>query len=59
MINGATIAVGAITKTLAPMIIGPLFSFGLRLGYVAVPFYSLIGTALMALILSLWLKRKA
>jgi hypothetical protein len=55
-LNGATAAFGALARSVGPVIAGNVFEWGLRLGYVVIPFWLLAAVSGSALLMIPWLK---
>jgi hypothetical protein len=53
--NGAAASLGCLARTLGPAVSGPLFRFGLQIGYVGLPFWLLGVIAGLGGIVSLYL----
>ncbi|KAI9772141.1 MAG: hypothetical protein M1839_002553 [Geoglossum umbratile] len=51
-INGRAASLGCLARTLGPIVSGPLFRLGLRVGYIGLPFWALGGIAGVGLVVS-------
>lgn len=58
-INGASASFGCLARTLGPAVLGPLFGFGLNIGQIGIPFWSLSAVMGLGVIMSLFMSDHA
>lgn len=55
-INGANGSLGALSRSVGPSLSGILFSWGLEIGYIVIPYWLLMAVAATAVVVVPWLR---